>query len=132
MTDLHWMAAAIGVTALFWLPYVLNRMAQKGIIGAMGNPSESDPAPSGWALRSKAAHTNAIENLVLFAPLVLAAHQLGVSSGTTLLLAKVFFFARLAHYIVYVLGIPVVRTLTFAAGWAATLGVAAVVFGLGG
>lgn len=132
MTDLHWLAATCAMVALFWLPYVLNGMGVRGVVAMMGNPSPDDKPLSGWAIRAHAAHDNAVENLVLFAPLLLAAHALGLSGGTTLAMAQLFFAARLAHYVVYTLGIPVARTLAFTAGWVATLGVAGVVLGLVG
>lgn len=127
MTDLHWLGASCLLVALFWLPYVLKRMVVRGILGIMGNPESDAPPMTGWAIRAQAAHQNATENLVIFAPLLLVAHSLGLSGTTTLLMAQLFFFARLAHFIVYTAGIPIVRTLTFAAGWIATLGVASVV-----
>ena len=129
MTDLHWLAAICFATALCWLPYVLNRISVIGLSGAVGNPSPDHKPLSGWAVRMKAAHANGVENLVIFAPLLLVAHALGLSGDTTLMMAKLYFFARVAHYIVYMMGLPVARTLAFTIGWLATLGVAAVIFG---
>ena len=65
------------------------------------------------------AHTNAVENLVVFAPLVLTLNALGISTSATATACAVFFWARLAHYLVFTFGIPVVRTLSFAVGFAA-------------
>ncbi|MGB0507709.1 MAG: MAPEG family protein, partial [Pikeienuella sp.] len=62
-------------------------------------------------------HKNAVENLVVFAPLVLAAHIVGTNSEMTATAAMVYFLARLVHYVVYVMAVPVVRTLAFAVGW---------------
>jgi uncharacterized MAPEG superfamily protein len=67
------------------------------------------------------AHANAIENLAIFAPAVLALQALGTSTPATRLAVVVYFFARLAHYVVYTAGIPLGRTLTFTAGWLAQL-----------
>lgn len=130
MTDLHWLAATLTMTAIFWLPYVLNLITKRGLASALANPSDDGPKLSEWAIRAKAAHYNAVENLVLFAPLILIAHALGMSGAMTLLMAKLYFFARLAHYIIYTAGIPVARTLVFATGWAATIGVGLVIFGI--
>jgi uncharacterized MAPEG superfamily protein len=65
------------------------------------------------------AHTNAIENLVVFATLVLTLRALNISTAATVTACAVFFYARLAHAVVYTLGIPVLRTLAFAIGFAA-------------
>jgi uncharacterized MAPEG superfamily protein len=129
MTDLHWLAATCLMVAMFWVPYVLYRMKEKGIVGAMTNPDPTEVPIGNWATRARAAHSNAVENLVLFASLLLVANTLGLSGDFSLLMAQLFFFARLAHFVVYSAGIPVVRTLTFAAGWMATIGVAWIVLG---
>lgn len=55
-------------------------------------------------------HANMLENLVLFAALVLVVQITGRASETTALGAQLFFWARLAYAIVYLVGIPWVRT----------------------
>jgi uncharacterized MAPEG superfamily protein len=75
-----------------------------------------------------AAHANAVENLVLFAPLVLVAHELEISNGTTVAACAVYFWARLAHFIVYTLGIPVLRTLCWTVGWLALAALVLAIF----
>jgi uncharacterized MAPEG superfamily protein len=55
---------------------------------------------------------------VVFAPLAVAVHLTGMSSATTAAACAVYFYARLAHYLVYTAGIAGLRTLLFAAGWA--------------
>ena len=51
------------------------------------------------------------------ARLVLVAHAANVSNATTVLVCKVYFWARVVHLVAYTLGIPWVRTLSFAVGW---------------
>ena len=51
-----------------------------------------------------------LENLVLFAILVFAARLANVSNAMTLLGAQLFFFGRVAHAILYIVGIPWLRT----------------------
>ncbi len=87
----------------------------------MGNPVAGLPQDPAWAQRAHLAHSNAIENLAVFAPLVLTAALAGISTPQTVFAAKLYFAARLAHYLVYSAGIPVVRTLLFFAGVAAML-----------
>jgi uncharacterized MAPEG superfamily protein len=68
---------------------------------------------TGWAGRAKRAHLNMIENLVLFAALVLIAAVANKANATTALGAMIFFWARLAYAIIYVIGIPWLRTLAW-------------------
>jgi uncharacterized MAPEG superfamily protein len=76
------------------------------------------------------AHQNAVENLVIFAPLVLALQIAGISGAATVSACVVYFFARLGHYVVFTLGIPVVRVLAFVAGVAAQVTLALALLGL--
>ena len=117
--ELFWLTLTAAMTGLFWLPYVLDRIMVRGLMGAMANPSPSAPPQSRWAERQMRAHANAVENLIVFAPLVLTANALGISTGATATACAVYFWARLAHDLVFTLGIPVARTLAFAAGFAA-------------
>ncbi|MHA1565723.1 MAG: MAPEG family protein, partial [Alphaproteobacteria bacterium] len=118
-TELFWLTLTTALTAVLWIPYVLDRMRVRGIVGAMANPKAEDKPLSAWAERARAAHQNAVENLAVFGVLILTAQVAGASSATTAFAAQLFFWARLAHFVVYSAGIPVVRTLTFVAGFAA-------------
>lgn len=129
-TELYWLVLTALMTALFWVPYILDRIATQGLMNAMGYPAGDLPAQSAWAIRAQKAHSNAIENLAVFAPLVLALHVLGLSTGLTASAAAIYFFARLVHYIVYLAAIPVARTLAFAVGWAATIAIGLTVLGI--
>lgn len=123
--DLYWLTLTSLMTGLLAVPYVMERILRIGGAGALGYSAESgtggfdQPAekPALWAKRAHAAHRNAVESLVVFAALVLTAHLTGASAGASgdfvALAAKTYFFARLVHYIVYMAGIPVVRTLSF-------------------
>lgn len=109
---------------LAWLPYVLDRTLVRGIKGALANPSPDAKPQSAWAIRAKAAHSVAVELLVAFGPVaVIAMIRLpnDAYSGT---LAMTFFVGLLAHYIFYMLGIPVLRTLAFLLAALSTLGLA--------
>src|SRR5262245_20826784 len=77
---------------------------------AMAGNREGLPALTGWAGRACRAHYNMLENLVLFAALVLVAVATGKSNATVLLGAQIFFWARLAYAVVYLIGIPWLRT----------------------
>ena len=91
----------------------------RGLLGAMANPSAADKPQ--WRGRSSttAVHTNAVENSDFFAPLVLAAQALSIASPATAFACALYFWSRLAHVAVYTLGIPGLRTLSFAGGFVA-------------
>ena len=89
---------------------------QVGLSTLAGN-REDMPALTGWAGRARRAHLNMLENLVLFAALVLVAHAAGKTSDTTVLGAQLFFWGRVVHAGSYIAGIPYVRTLGFFAGY---------------
>jgi uncharacterized MAPEG superfamily protein len=74
---------------------------------------EGMPEIKGWGGRAARAHRNMLENLVLFAVLVLAAVVAGKTNATTLLGAQIFLVARIAYALVYVAGIPWLRTATW-------------------
>jgi uncharacterized MAPEG superfamily protein len=128
--ELHWLGLTLGVTALFFLPYVLNRILVRGLFGTMANPSTDDKPLAVWAQRAKSAHANAIENLAVFAPAALAVHLQSVGNSATDTACAVYFFSRLLHYIVYTAGIPGVRTLAFFGGWGASVYLIARLLGL--
>ena len=115
--DLYWLALTLAMTALLAFPYVLNRIAVRGLGGTLANPSPGDPPMADWAQRAQKAHANAVENLVVFAPAVLAVHALNRADSLTATACALYFFARLAHYVVYTAGIPGARTLAFFGGW---------------
>ncbi len=127
--ELMWLTLTVILTGLMWVPYVLDRCKVRGLMGAMANPTPKDKPHSPWAMRLYFAHTNAVENLVIFAPLVLILDSLGHSTETTAIACAVYFWARLAHVIVYVMGVPVLRTLAFTAGFLAQVALAIAVFG---
>jgi uncharacterized MAPEG superfamily protein len=129
-TELFWLTLTVAMTGLFWVPYILDRIMVRGLVGATANPSPKDEPQSPWAQRLMAAHTNAVENLVIFAPLVLTARALGIATAMTAFACALYFWSRLAHVVVYTLGIPVLRTLSFAAGFVAQVLLALAIFKL--
>jgi uncharacterized MAPEG superfamily protein len=126
--ELWWLAAAATMAALLWLPYSLEMIVHAGLRVALGN-RESVPAPAPWAARARRAHANAVENLVVFAALLLAAQAAGVHNAITAAAAAVYFWARFIHALAYLAGIILVRTLAFVAGWIASLAIASQLLG---
>ena len=114
--ELHMLVWVLVLQLLMWVPYILNTIMVQGLVDAVGYPDNPKPlAP--WAARMKKAHYNAVENLVVFAALVLMLNAAGVSNATTVLACNIFFWARLVHLLVYTFGIPWLRTLSFAVSW---------------
>jgi uncharacterized MAPEG superfamily protein len=127
--ELMWLTLTVVLTGVLWIPYILDRIMVRGLMGAMANPKRGDKPQSAWAQRLYFAHTNAVENLMIFAPLVLILDAINHSTMSTVLACAVYFWARLAHAIIYTLGIPVLRTLAFAVGFAAQVALVLAVFG---
>ncbi len=128
--EILWLAATALMTALFWIPYVLNRMASRGLARTLGNPEAGDAPHADWAERSIQAHRNAIENLVIFAALALAVVVSGTGDALTGTACMIYFFARLGHFAVYTAGIPGLRTVCFTVGFLVQLVLALRLFGL--
>ena len=116
-TELLYLVLVTTLTALIWVPYILDRIKVWGIADTVGYPVHPKPQ-SPWAIRMKAAHANAVENLVIFAALVLAAQVAGVSNGATAAACMIYFWARVVHVLAYTFAVPWVRTLAFAVGFA--------------
>ena len=127
--ELLWLTLTIILTGLMWVPYIIDRAMVRGLMGSMANPSRNDKAQSAWAQRLYFAHTNAVENLIIFAPLVLILDAQGYSTPGTVTACAVYFWARLVHAIVYTMGVPILRTLAFAVGFAAQVALVFAVFG---
>jgi uncharacterized MAPEG superfamily protein len=107
--ELMWLAWAVALAFAQMLVAVSGATLQVGLPALAGN-REGLPALTGWAGRAQRAHHNMLENLALFAALVLIAVAAGKTNATTLLGAQIFVWARLAYAFVYLAGIPWLRT----------------------
>ena len=116
--ELMYLTLVTALTGLMWVPYILDRLAVRGLIDAVGYPENPKPQ-SAWARRLMKAHANAVENLVIFASLVLTANVLGLTGAAIATAAVVYFWARLVHALAYTFAVPWVRTLAFTAGFLA-------------
>ncbi len=128
--ELFWLTSTLTLTAFFWVPYILNRLKEHGVWLALRNPQPDLRPKAPWAERMMRAHANAVENLVIFAPLVLALHATGLSTPATANACMVYFFARLAHYVIYTLGLPLLRTVAFFIGFVAQMVLALTLLGI--
>ena len=88
---------------------VQGAMMQAGLPMLAGN-RENMPEIAGWAGRAARAHRNMLESLVLFVPLILIAVIARKTNNMTELGAQLFLWARLICALVYLVGIPWLRT----------------------
>ena len=108
--------AATGLLALTLAIVPLVALIRRaGLRTALGN-RESLPEFPEWANRAVRAQRNMIDTLVPFIAIVVAVQMAGVSNENTQLGAALFFWSRVAHAVVYIAGIPYVRTLAFVVG----------------
>ena len=108
--DLSWLLASVVLAFVQVLVAAAAANAQVGTPTLAGSREDMPPL-TGWARRAQRAHANMMENLPLFIALVLVAHISNRVNGTSVLGEEIFFWARLLHGIVYIIGIPWVRTL---------------------
>ncbi len=115
-SELYWLTLTVIMTGLMWLPYIVNRVIEIGLGTAIWDPQGITQTKVTWADRMMRAHANAVENMVIFIPLVLIVQLAGLNNSTTALACALYFYARLAHVIVFTLGIPLLRIPAFMAG----------------
>ncbi|MCF6262453.1 MAG: MAPEG family protein [Xanthomonadales bacterium] len=125
--EIFWLVSTIIVSSLFWVPYILDRIFEHKLIPALRNPNRDSRPKSQWANRLMYAHENAVENMVLFAPLVILVLYLDLSTSATITAAMIYFYARVAHVLLYTFGVPYLRTLAYFVGWLAQLYLAIIV-----
>jgi uncharacterized MAPEG superfamily protein len=107
--DLTYLVWAVALTIVHVLLASSGAMTQIALPVLAGN-RETPVEGRGWVGRAQRAHRNMLESLVLFAALVLVAHVSGRANEVTALGAALFFYARLAYAVIYVAGIPWLRT----------------------
>jgi len=88
-------------------------ISQNGLVAQAGS-RDGLADPNVLRQRLQRLSANMQENLVMFAVVVLVANAVGVSNDSTALGATLFFFARVAHAIVYGLGLPWIRPVCWA------------------
>jgi uncharacterized MAPEG superfamily protein len=106
LTLLLW---SVGLAFVQMLVAACGATLQFGLPDLAGN-REGLPAATGWAGRAQRAYHNMLENLVLFAALVLVTEVTNKNSAMTGLGAQLFFWARLIYAVIYVIGVPWLRT----------------------
>ena len=100
---------AVVLTLVQAVVAVHGALMQVGLAKLAGN-RDGMPEIAGWGGRAARAHRNMLENLVLFAALVLVAVLADKTNATTLLGAQIFLYARIVYALVYIAGLTWVRT----------------------
>jgi uncharacterized MAPEG superfamily protein len=122
-TDLKYLALTAILTASLWIPYVV---AQVKTNGPLKPANYIDPTPRplpDWGKRANRTYINAVETFAPFAALVIVAHLAGKANAMTAFWATCYFWLRLAHAGVFLLGLPLVRTVLFTLGYIAVAGI---------
>jgi uncharacterized MAPEG superfamily protein len=114
-------SAVLAIVQMLIAAVAANRQLGTPIL--VGN-RESVPALTGWAGRAQRAHLNMLESLAIFAIFVIVAQLTGRANASTAIGATLFFWARLIYAVVYVAGIPWLRTLIWAVSFAGIILVA--------
>jgi len=100
---------AVVLTLVQAVVAVHGALMQVGLAKLAGN-RDGMPEIAGWGGRAARAHRNMLENLVLFAALVLVAALADKTNAMTLLGAQIFLYARIVYALVYIAGLTWVRT----------------------
>ncbi len=108
--DLSWLIWSVVLAFVQVVIAAATANAEVGLPELAGN-RENLPPLTGLAGRAQRAHRNMMENLPLFIALVLVAH---LANAQSLLGEQLFFWGRLLYAIVYLIGIPWVRTVMWA------------------
>ncbi len=121
--DLRYLALTAMLTASLWIPYVVCQVLTNGFL-APTNYRDPEPRPLPlWGKRANRALMNGVEVLGGFAALVIVAHLAGKANGMTAMWAAIFFWARALHAVVYLFGIPYIRTIVFTVGYISIAGI---------
>lgn len=114
--ELQLLVCAVALTVIQVVVAIVGSITQVGMPPLMGN-RQNLAEFTGWVGRAHRAHHNMLESLVLFAALVLVAHAAGREDATTALGAQVFLWGRLAYAVIYIAGVPYLRTAAWTAAF---------------
>ena len=128
-SEFYFAVLTAAFTSLLWVLHVSQRLIEMGLVGGFRDPRHDQPTKAPWAQRSIRAHANAVENLVVFGILAIAIQMTGHTTRASVIASAIYFFARIAHYVIYVLGLPWARAPMFLIGWACQWVLFAALFG---
>ncbi len=122
-TELTYLLLTALLTGVLWIPAVIGQVKSRGVLTPDNYVTLPDSPLLDWAKRADRAHQNALENFGIFAAVVLVAHVTDANTALTATCAAIYFFARVAHAIVFITGFKhfMARTFIFTIAWAAWL-----------
>jgi len=126
-TELTLLILSVGLLMLTLLIQASAGILSNGLIAQAGSRDEL-PEKKVFHARVTRLRDNMIENLLMFAPVVLVAQAMGVSNDMTILGAQLSSFGRLAHAVIYLMAVPLVRPVAFAVAWAGIILIARQLF----
>jgi len=115
-TELTMLVYATALLIALVLIQAIAGILANGLPTQAGNRDDLPP-PRTFHGRASRTVANHIEGLAMFAPLVLVCALTNQSSATSVLGAQIFFYARVAHAALYLIGVPWLR----AAAWGASM-----------
>ena len=111
--ELYWLTLSILLTSILWVPYIINRLIEGGFFFGLWDPDGKTTSTVPWAQRLMSAHVNAVENLVVFAPLVIIVHILEMNTDLTATASILYFTSRVLHVLFFTFRVPVLRIVAF-------------------
>jgi uncharacterized MAPEG superfamily protein len=128
--ELQMLALSVALLIVLVLIQSTAGVQAQGLI-TMANARDNLGEPSVWQARTKRVVDNHREGLIMFAPLILIAAELDLSNWMTVWGAQLFAYSRIAHAVVYLAGVPLIRPLFWFAGLIGTVMVLLALFGIG-
>ena len=130
-TELTYLFLTSLLLTLAWVPHIVGQVMVQGLLtpNDYTNLREQSDFPA-WVRRANRAHVNLVEQFAAFAALVLIAHVLEISTSTTAMAAAIYFWSRVAHFVVFIAGVTALmaRTVIFSVSWIAILVLASAVW----
>jgi uncharacterized MAPEG superfamily protein len=118
--ELTMLAYATALLVVLVLIQATVGVQSKGLVPLAGHRDDVGPA-TGFHARMLRVVDNHREGLTMFAPVILIAALANLNNSYTALGAQLFFWSRLVHAILYILGVPMIRPLAWAVGVAGTV-----------
>ena len=124
VTELTYVAWCAVLLLILWIPYIVGSVSTGGFLRAEEYKTPLERESPDWLRRCNRAHVNLVENFAPFAALVIVGHLTDQLTAATATAAMIFFWSRVIHAVVYIMGIPYLRTIFFSISTFASLFIA--------
>ena len=120
-TELWYLFLTTILLTVLWIPYIVGSVQTAGLLTPAEYRTGRNVEFPPWVKCANRAHINLVEQYGAFAGLVVIAHLAGVHDAVTVWCVIVFFWARVAHAIIYISGFSQfsARTVVFTIGFLA-------------